>query len=167
MIQSERVQPLNRHPVKKGKYVLYWMQASQRAEYNHALEFAIRQANLMKEPLVVFFGLTDSYPEANERHYHFMIDGLRTVQEALCARGIGLVIERVSPEIGAAKMAREASLVVCDRGYLRVQKKWRNHVAEDIDCLLLQVESDVVVPVDTVTGHLKPATCGRLKSGQW
>jgi len=151
MIQSERVQPLNRHPVKKGKYVLYWMQASQRAEYNHALEFAIRQANLMKEPLVVFFGLTDSYPEANERHYHFMIEGLRTVQESLRARGIVLLIERVSPEIGAAKMAREASLVVCDRGYLRLQKKWRTHVAENIDCLLLQVESDVVVPVDTAS----------------
>jgi deoxyribodipyrimidine photo-lyase len=34
MIQRERVKLLNKKEVKKGEYVLYWMQASQRVEYN-------------------------------------------------------------------------------------------------------------------------------------
>src|SRR4030065_501894 len=34
MIQRERIKALNTKGVKKGAYVLYWMQASQRAEYN-------------------------------------------------------------------------------------------------------------------------------------
>ena len=47
MIQNERIKTLNKKEVKKRRYVLYWMQASQRAEYNHALEYAIIKANEM------------------------------------------------------------------------------------------------------------------------
>jgi hypothetical protein len=32
MIQKERVRPLNNEKEKRGDYVLYWMQASQRAD---------------------------------------------------------------------------------------------------------------------------------------
>jgi deoxyribodipyrimidine photo-lyase len=42
MVQKERVKTLNKKGGKKGAYVLYWMQASQRAECNHALEYAIQ-----------------------------------------------------------------------------------------------------------------------------
>ena len=69
MIQDERIQVVNSQPVGDGRYVLYWMQASQRAECNHALEHAISIANKLRRPLVVYFGITDDYPEANERHY--------------------------------------------------------------------------------------------------
>jgi hypothetical protein len=31
MIQEERITVLNRKEIKKGRYVLYWMQASQMA----------------------------------------------------------------------------------------------------------------------------------------
>jgi deoxyribodipyrimidine photo-lyase len=44
-IQKERIKALNRKEIRKGGYVLYWMQASHRVEYNHALEFAILKAN--------------------------------------------------------------------------------------------------------------------------
>jgi len=151
MIEESRIQPLNRNDTKKGEYVLYWMQASQRTEYNHALEFAITQANERKQPLIVYFGLTDNFPEANERHYYFMLEGLKEVQQALNSRGIGIVIERASPEIGAVRFAKKASLTVCDRGYLKIQKQWRQYVSESIDCPLLQVESDVTVPVETAS----------------
>ena len=151
MIQEERIRVLNRHSPRKGDRVLYWMQASQRAEYNHALEYAVRQANERKEPLVVYFGLTDKFPEANERHYYFMLEGLKEVRMSLKDRGIAMVIRRDSPEHGVVEFARRASLVVCDRGYLRVQKQWRQYVAERVECPLLQVESDVVIPIETVS----------------
>ena len=78
MIQEERIRNLNNKRRIKGKYVLYWMQAAQRAEYNHALEYSIRIANKHKLPVVVLFGITDSYPEANLRHYYFVLEGLYT-----------------------------------------------------------------------------------------
>ena len=133
---------------RRGKYVLYWMQASQRAECNHALEYAIREANRRELPVVIFFGLTESFPEANLRHYHFMLEGLRETRRVLRGRGIAMVVRRVSPEVGAVEMARDAALLVTDCGYLRLQKAWRRHVAEHAPCPVVQVESEVVVPVE-------------------
>ena len=77
MIQKERLQALNTRTRQNRDCVLYWMQASQRSKDNHALEFAIDQANDLDRPLVVFFGLADNYPDANERHYVFMLEGLK------------------------------------------------------------------------------------------
>lgn len=148
MIQKERIRTLNRKDIRKGRYVLYWMQAAQRTEYNHALEYAILEANDLKKPLVVFFGLTESFPEANARHYTFMLEGLTEVQSSLEERGIKMVVRRTSPELGVAELAKEASLVVVDGGHLRIQKLWRSYAAERIHCALFQVDSDVVVPAE-------------------
>ena len=46
-IQETRVRRLNDRGPAGGNYVLYWMQQSQRAEFNHALEYAVLRA---KEP---------------------------------------------------------------------------------------------------------------------
>ncbi len=151
MIQKERIKILNRKDVKRGTYVLYWMQASQRAEDNHALEYALIKANELRLPVIVFFGITDHFPEANERHYAFMLEGLRETKQSLQRRGIEMVILHQSPEKGAIRLAQKASLVVVDRGYLEIQREWRKVVADRIDCPLIQVESDVVVPVEEVS----------------
>ena len=148
MIQKERIKSLNEKGAKKGAYVLYWMQASQRAEYNHALEYAILKGNELRRPVVVFFGITDRFPEANERHYAFMLEGLREVKRSLEQRGVQMVVRHQSPEMGTMALAKKASFVIVDRGYLRIQKRWRKVVSDQIDCSLIQVESDVIVPVE-------------------
>jgi deoxyribodipyrimidine photo-lyase len=151
MMQPERIQPLNDQPLQDGDFVLYWMQASQREAYNHALEYAIAQANEQKLPVVAVFGITDRFPEANARHYTFMIDGLQEVQQSLKQRGVQFVVQHQSPELAAVRMARRASMIVTDRGYLRIQKAWRHRVAEKASCRVVQVESDVVVPVEVAS----------------
>jgi len=147
-IQPERIQDLNDKPLQRGDYVLYWMQQAQRAEYNHALEHAARRANALGKPLLVAFGLTDDYPEANLRHYHFMLEGLQDVEQALTRRGVRFVVRRGAPDEVALHLAQNAALLVCDRGYLRPQRVWRERVAESAPCRVVQVESDVVVPVE-------------------
>jgi len=77
-----RVKKLNSIGTNTGEYVLYWMQSSQRAENNQALEYAIHEANKRNQPLLVYFGLT-KYPEANTRHYRFMLEGLAETNERL------------------------------------------------------------------------------------
>ena len=148
MIQPERLSKLNDAPRRAGRYVLYWMQASQRARWNHALEHAISQANALGCPVVACFGLTAGFPEANARHYTFMIEGLADVRRALARRGIPLIVRRGEPPEVAAALSRHARLVVTDRGYLRIQREWRARAAREIACALEQVESDVVVPVE-------------------
>lgn len=147
-IQDERIQPLNDGEVCGGDYVLYWMQASQRAERNHALEHAVRRANELGLPLLAVFGLTDDYPEANLRHYAFMLEGLRDAAAALERRGIALAVRRGSPDEVALEAGESAAMIVTDRGYLRPQREWRERVAREAGRSVVQVESDVVVPVD-------------------
>jgi len=148
VIQPTRVKALNSRPMARGAYVLCWMQASVRGEYNHALEYAIQEANDLRQPVVAYFGLTEDFPEANARHYHFLVEGLREARSALERRGITLVIRKELPPGGAMELARDASLVVVDRGYLPIQKDWREQVAQAVECPVIQVESDVVVPIE-------------------
>jgi deoxyribodipyrimidine photo-lyase len=42
-------------------------------------------------------------------------------------------------------------MVIVDRGYLTIQRQWRNSVAQEISCPLIQVESDVVIPIETTS----------------
>jgi deoxyribodipyrimidine photo-lyase len=156
-IQEERVQHLNDEDLRNGDYVLYWMQSSQRAEYNHALEYAVQRANELGQRVLVVFGLTDDYPEANLRHYAFMLEGLKDVEEALKKRGIGFAVRKGSPEEVALEVGEDASLIVTDRGYMRPQREWREKVAREASCLLTQVETDVVVPVELASGKREHA----------
>jgi deoxyribodipyrimidine photo-lyase len=109
-IQEERVRDLNEGGVRDGDYVVYWMQSSQRAEQNHALEYAVQRANDLDQRLLVVFGLTDDYPEANLRHYAFMLEGLKDAQEALAKRDIKMVVRKGSPEKVAIEAGKDASL---------------------------------------------------------
>jgi deoxyribodipyrimidine photo-lyase len=143
-----RLKIMNDRAVKDGDFVIYWMQSSQRTEFNHALEYSILKANKLNNPLVVFFGLTDSYPEANQRHYWFMLEGLQEVQNSLFERGITMLIRHTAPEIGAIELSKNASLIVVDRGYTKPERAWRQIVAKKIECPLIQVESNVVVPIE-------------------
>ena len=151
VIEPARVRELNDRPLRDQACVLYWMQQSQRVHFNPALELAARLANDRGLGVVVGFGLTEDYPEANERHFAFMLEGLREVERDLSERRIKLVVRRGSPEQVAIGLARDAALVVCDRGYLRHQKRWRERVAAAVPCRVIQVEGDVVVPIEEVS----------------
>ncbi|MFN3514134.1 MAG: deoxyribodipyrimidine photo-lyase [Phenylobacterium sp.] len=152
MIQTTRIRLRSREPIRKGgRYVLYWMQQSQRTRFNPSLELAISEANALGLPVLAAFGLTDGFPEANARHYHFMLQGLVQAARNLAQRGVGFAVRRGSPEAVALELSQDAALVVCDRGYLRIQRAWRKTLAQAIGCRLLQVEGDVVVPVETAS----------------
>jgi len=151
-IENTRIKTLNSTPARAdGEYVLYWMQQSQRAEHNPALEHAARVANASRKPLLVAFGLMDDYPEANARHYRFMLDGFPDIADALERRNITFVVQHGHPADVAIRLGARAHTIVCDRGYLRHQKAWRARVAEEAGCKVVQVEGDVVVPVEVAS----------------
>ena len=127
------------------------MQASQRARFNHALEYAIKMANDRRLPVVVLFVLTDNYPEANLRHYAFMLQGLQETLMSLRDRGVSPVVLRGQPDAVVPRFARKAAAVITDRGYTRHQKAWRRDVAQALESPCIQVETDVVVPVDSAS----------------
>jgi deoxyribodipyrimidine photo-lyase len=46
-------------------------------------------------PVIVGFGVTADYPEANARHYAFMLEGLVETARALRQRGLGFAISLI------------------------------------------------------------------------
>ena len=154
-VSPERVRSLNNLAISGGEYVLYWMQASQREECNHALEYAVTRANRLGQPVVACFGLAPSYPDAALRHYMFMLEGLGETARALEKRGILFVLRISPPDDLAIDLASSASLVVVDGGYLWIERDWRARAAEKVPCPLVEVESNVVVPVRAASEKLE------------
>ena len=118
---SERVQLLNDKSANPdGKYVLYWMQMFKRAEYNHALNFAIRQANERRLPLVVYEGLKFYYPWASDRLHTFILEGVAEKRAAFEKRGIKYVFylqkDAHAPKDTVARIARDGGADCQKRG---------------------------------------------------
>ena len=94
-MNNKRLEVLINGNKKDGKYVIYYMQQSQRVNYNHALNYAIDLANRANLPLVVLFSLFDEYKDANLRHFKFMLEGLKEVENKLNEMGISFIIKKV------------------------------------------------------------------------
>jgi len=147
-IFENRVSKLNeRVDNPKGRYVLYCMEASQRQEFNHALEFSIYKANYYRKPVMVTFFLTDKYKFSNQRYYKFMLEGILKLRKGLKDRGVTFWIIRDDFVNGCVKLSKQACLVVLDKNYLKTQRMWRNKVANMVEVSVYEVESDVVVPI--------------------
>ena len=159
MIQADRVKaflkgqevPSSEGHWTEGAYVVYWMQSSQRVHDNHALAYAIDWGNRLQIPVVVYFGLYDDFPGGNLRHFAFMLEGLQSAAQKLRDQGMEMVVKTTYPPEGALHMARKAALLVMDRGYLRVEKTWRQEVIDRCDVPVYQVETNVVLPVERVS----------------
>ena len=144
-------------PRNGGDYALYWMEHSQRAEANPALERAIAWANALNLPLMVLFVVDPDYPEGNARHFTFMLDGLKETIAGLRERGAGVCLRKGKPPEVAIDVAQRAAVLVTDRGYLRHLVEWRHAVARECGCLMEMVEGDVIVPVEAASPKLETA----------
>jgi len=150
-IEKQRIHPLNDSDFCKGNYVLYWMQSSQRVHYNHALSCAGSIANKLDLPLLVFFGLTENYPEANLRHFQFMLEGLAETSQELKKKNIKMIVWLINPVEGVVNLAEHAAAVVTDFGYLKISEDWIFRAAQEIKTKFFAVESNVIVPVRTAS----------------
>ncbi|MFQ3550229.1 MAG: deoxyribodipyrimidine photo-lyase [Armatimonadota bacterium] len=132
-----------------GSCVIYWMQRSQRADNNLALDYAISAANSLNKPLIVYFGIYDKFPMASVRAFKFMLEGLFETFNTLSDMGIGVALRRENPWEGIVSLAKKlkAALVVVDEDYLKVGRSWRRQAAENINCRFIQIDADTVVPV--------------------
>ena len=141
-------------PATRGRteFVLYWMQQSQRVDYNHALNKAAELASAWQIPLITVFVLSDEVPDANLRHYRFMLEGLAETAQRLSELGIAFYLCSGKPDEVIATIAGKSGFVVTDRGYLRWQRLWREQLYAKLGPeRWLEVESDTVVPVEIVS----------------
>ena len=134
-------------PRKGGRCVVYWKQRAMRIVDNAALDVAIEAGNLLGLPVVVYFQVIPGYPGANLRHYHFLQQGLRNVEQDAAERGVGFVVRR-SPEnsLEAFLEDLEAALLIGDENPCREPERWRRVLAKRLKLPYWTVDADVVVP---------------------
>ncbi len=160
LVETERIATRRvGDPARRSRYVLYWMQAAQRARHNQALEYAIRQANELELPVAVIFCVVDDYPDASVRHYDFMLRGLAQTATAIRTRGLLFECRHGDPADLIPTAAADAALIVMDQGILRTPLAWRQNVLTSTpdDLAVHEIQTEVVVPVDLASNKLETA----------
>ncbi len=136
----------------EGRHVLYWMQSAQRADANHALAHAIHQANQLGLPLMTLF-VVGLYPDANARHYHFMLEGLSETFDRLQTLGIDVVLQTGDIEAVVKPYLDDAASVVFDDApmpFMRALKTRLARHAEAFGVPVSLVSTNVIVPPDAL-----------------
>jgi deoxyribodipyrimidine photo-lyase len=134
-------------PDPDGKCVVYWMQRAQRGIDNHAVDLAVKVANLLGLPLVVYFAGISNFPHANLRHYVFLNQGLPDIETDLAARNVTFIMRRAPHESHEQLLADvRAAFLVGDENPMRVPEQWRKRLASQIRIPFWTVDTDVVVP---------------------
>ncbi len=153
-MHKNRIRVLTSHQVRQKAYVLYWMQHTQRIQNNFALETAITYANDHGLPLKLLFVLTPDFKDAYARHYAFMLEGIEAVRKQCPALNIDFVLAVGAFETQVHAHLKNASLLVMDDAYMPALVQIKKTIATKADalgCAVLQVFSDVIVPVDKVS----------------
>lgn len=144
----KRIQIRNQAMIRsEGDFVLYWMQGAQRIVDNHALAFAAEQANRLNKPLCVLFVVMPNFPNANTRHFSFMLEGLKTLQVPFEQMGIRFEIQVGDPLKWLKVYGESASIIVTDQGYKAYEIEMRHHIAAYATCAFYEVDTNTVVPV--------------------
>jgi deoxyribodipyrimidine photo-lyase len=149
----ERVTKLNDQPERPGgRWVLYWAQMNRRAEANHALAFAAELANCFDLPLLVYEGLTCSYPYANDRLHTFILEGVPEMARRLAELGAGYVFylrrRHSDPDDILYRLAAEAAAVVTDDYPTFIARRHNASVPRKIGVAYYAVDSSCVVPMN-------------------
>jgi deoxyribodipyrimidine photo-lyase len=153
-----RVKVINRRQFNRnGKYIIYWMSHSHRANFNHSLEFAIELSNQSGKPLFVYFPITDKYKHSNARYYKFMLDGILEAKKSVEERGIKFAIEKVNDiKQRIIELSENAYALITDKAYLKYYRKLNKYIADRLDVPVYEIESDVCVPVEIASDKQEP-----------
>lgn len=152
---SSRIAAGNVAPVRGGgEYVLYWMIASRRTEWNFALDRATEWARDLKKPLLIFEPLRAGYRWASDRIHRFVIDGMADNAARigeLSNPGVGYFpYMEPSPDAGRGlleALAARACVVVTDEFPAFFLPRMVAGVAPRLPVRLEQVDSNGLLPL--------------------
>lgn len=139
---------------RDGEYVVYWMQANRRLEYNYALEYAVAVANTLKKPLLIYEGLNVDYPWACDRFHHFILEGMREHRDYFNHENIKGVTYApfVESEIGHGKgliyaLAENACGIISDEFPVFIIREHNERVANKITIPFITIDSNGIIPL--------------------
>lgn len=149
---DRRARPLNQQKIRPGgKHVLYWSQMNRRVDSNHALLFAVDLANRLDLPVLVYEGVTCTYPWASDRFHTFLLEGVPETARRLKRLGIGYVFylrrRRTDPDDIVYRLAADAAAVVTDDYPVFVARVHSASVPAKVGVQMWAVDSSCIVPI--------------------
>jgi deoxyribodipyrimidine photo-lyase len=147
-----RIQTLNdRPPQSDGRFVLYWMTASRRVEWNFGLQRAVELAVELQRPLVVLEALRVGYRWANDRLHRFVLQGMADNRRRLNDSTVRYYCY-VEPEAGRGSglleaLSNQAAIVVTDDYPCFFIPKMLQAVAPRLSVRLESVDSNGLLPM--------------------
>ena len=147
-MNNKRIKILQESDLKKGP-IIYWMQREQRVNDNWALIYAYETALETKQTLIVVFNLVDKFLQATLRQYHFMIEGLKEVENKLAKLNIRFELLLGNPEEQIPEFINknDVSLLVTDFNPLKISRGWKEKVRSKINISFFEIDSHNIVPV--------------------
>ena len=151
-INSYRVFKRNNHePNPEGKYVLCWMQAHHRFEYNYTLEYAVAWANKLNLPLLVHEGIVCNYQWASDRMHRFLLESTREDYEL--SKGLGITyypyLESIPGEEDklVTELAKEAALIITDGYPAFIMRKRNDKWPGMVSIPYITIDSNGIIPL--------------------
>ena len=147
MINESRIKYLNEVPTGNGP-IVYWMSRDQRVDHNWALLYAQQLAMQNNLPLFVVFTLMDDYPGANWRHFEFMLNGLKEVEQKLKQYNIPLILLLGKPTevLRPFLIDMRIGAVICDFDPLQIKRQWKFELAGYNDVSFVEVDTHNIIP---------------------
>ena len=146
-VNPKRAKKLVQAEEQKGP-VVYWMSRDQRVNDNWALLFALELAQTNDSPMGVAFCLSPQFLGATSRQYHFMLRGLKEVEQNLKHLNIPFFLIHGNPEkeIPYFLNNNDACALVSDFSPLRINRDWKKKVAEQVEVSFYEVDAHNIVP---------------------
>mmetsp|Transcript_14929 Transcript_14929/g.16886 ORF Transcript_14929/g.16886 Transcript_14929/m.16886 type:complete len:527 (-) Transcript_14929:227-1807(-) len=161
-LSNAKVTKENCTKFKNGK-VIYWMWREQRVEDNWALLRAQEIAKMCGSYVSVLFVVVPKYIEYSARHYSFMLNGLKEVDEGLRKKRIPFQVEVSMDPVTTVKnmiSQEKGTVLVTDFTPLRENMAWTkdlSHALDDISVPFCQVDAHNIVPYNVTSNKCEYA----------
>lgn len=147
-----RVRRLNDRAIRSdGKYVLYWMTAFRRMDWNFSMDLAVDWARELNRPLLVLEALRTDYRWATDRFHQFVLQGMRDNLETARAAKVAyypFVEQKRGQGKGLlATLAADACLIVGDDFPSFFLPRMLEAAAEQVEAPLYVVDSNGLLPL--------------------
>jgi photolyase PhrII len=130
--------------------VVYWTHHALRTDENPALDVAMALAKQLAAPLIVYQGLSESYPFASDRHHCFALQGAQDLERQYAALNVRFVVhvDRSGYRVPALiHLAGQAAILVTDEFPGGPTRPWLEKLRGTLSCPIVSVDTSCVVPM--------------------
>lgn len=137
----------------EGDFVLYWMIANRRPDWNFSLDRAMEWSDELKKPVLALEPLRCGHKWACERFHSFVLNGMKANKQAFSDADISYY-PYIEPEPGAGKglleeISKKACVVITDNFPSFFLPRMVKAAAKKLQVLVEKVDSNGLIPLSS------------------